>query len=145
MSNSNNENENKIKVPKISKEIINEFNKLVTNTKIKQKKKNISLGIIKFKHNNKEYIHYPIKKIKENGNKIKIGVCSHFETLENNKINRRILSSHKYQYHYNCCGVSKNSECIQLRLKSDKSIEEVLEMYKKKDMKRKKKKLVLDD
>ena len=145
MSNNNNENENKIKVPIISKEIINDFNKLVENTKIKQKKKKISLGIIKFNHNNKEYIHCPLKKVKQNGNKIKIGVCSHFESLENNKINRRILSSHKYQYHYNCCGVSKNSECIQLRLRSDKSIEEVIEMYKKKDMKRKKKKLVLDD
>jgi len=145
MSNNDNNNENKIKVPIIGKEIINEFNKLVENTKIKQKKKNISLGIIKFNHNNKEYIHCPIKKVKQNGNKIKIGVCSHFKTLENNIINRRILSSHKYRYHYNCCGVSKNSKCIQLRLKSDKTIEEVLEMYKKKDMKRKKKKLVLDD
>ena len=99
----------------------------------------------KFNHNNKEYIHCPLKKVKQNGNIIKIGICSHFKSLENNKINRRILSSHKYQYHYNNCGVSKNSECIQLRLRSDKSIEDVLEMYKKKDMKRKKKKLVLDN
>jgi hypothetical protein len=57
MSNNDNNNENKIKVPIIEKEIINAFNKLVENTKIKQKKKNILLGIIKFKHNNKEYIH----------------------------------------------------------------------------------------
>ena len=75
-NNDNSNNENKIKVPIISKEIIKEFNKLVENTKIKQKKKNISLGIIKFNHNNKEYIHYPFKKVKQNGNKIKIGVCS---------------------------------------------------------------------
>ena len=151
MSTDNNENINNDKdnniiiVPDISKELKNDFNKLVENIKIKQKKKNISLGIIKFIYNEKEYIHCPIKKFKNKGEKIKIGICSHFKSLENNKINRRILSAHKYQYHCNSCGNNKNDKGIQLRFKNRKSVEEVIEEYKNRDKKRKKKKLVLED
>ena len=140
----NNDN-NDIIVPNVNKELIKDFNKLVENTIIKNKNKTISLGVIKFIHNNKDYIHCPIKKIKKNGEKIKIGICSHFKSLEDNKANRRLLSIHKYQYHFNSCGNKLNKKCIQIRLKNRKSVEEVIEMYKNSDRKRKKKKLILDD
>ena len=47
--------------------------------------KRISLGVIKFKHNNIDYIHCPIRKIKKNNNIIKIGVCKNFKSLKNTK------------------------------------------------------------
>ena len=86
------------------------------------KKNKITLGILKFKCDNKIYIHCPLKKIKDDG-KIKFGVCRNFTSLEDSLLNRQKLCTHKFRYHY---GSDKNKS-KRLKLQVSKSIEEVLQ------------------
>ena len=82
--------------------------------------KNI-LGVIKFTHKQKTYIHCPIESINNDGI-VKFGLCKHFQTLENTFRNRQKLCTHKFRYHYN----SNKLKSSSLILKVSKSIEEVL-------------------
>jgi len=100
-------------------------------------KKQLILGAIKFKDNeNIEYIHCPIvNNINENEN-ISIGICKHFESVKNDSVGKKHLATHKYQYHYKCNSMKKNINSLQIFLKTNKSIEEVLEEYKNKELKK---------
>jgi hypothetical protein len=111
---------NNVEPPKYSQSFIDEvdkkllkFDKTISSPKYK-------LGVIKFSHNNKNYIHCPIKKVENN--LIKFGICENFQSLENTAFNRQSLSIHKYRYHFNCD--SEKSKILNLKV--SKSIEDVL-------------------
>ena len=134
----NNENiESTHPTPFISKNVINNLNEIFENAKLSKKKRAL-LGVIKFNHNNEEYIHCPIKKVKNNGDNVIFGVCKHSESLINNAGNRKKLSAHKFQYHYH----SMRAENVKLYLKTNESVEEVIEKSKKLLTLKKKKKLI---
>lgn len=88
------------------------------------------LGVIKFIFNGNEYIHCPIRKVKNNGTFVKFGVCKHLDSLLNTKENRKKLSVHKFQFHY----LSKRPDCdkVNLYLKTQNSIEDIIVKMKKK-------------
>ena len=120
-------NSEKIPLPILSKHLVftvndmlikhKEENETISNNNIV---KNV-LGVIKFTHNKKTYIHCPIESISNDGI-IRFGICQHFQTLENTLRNRQKLCTHKFRYHYN----SNKFKSSSLILKVSKSTEEVL-------------------
>ena len=72
-----------IPIPELKKEVIDNIYYLIEKKKNSIKKK-LSIGIIKFKHNNIDYIHCPIKKIKNGGSCVKIGICKEFQPMIDN-------------------------------------------------------------
>ena len=120
--------ENSIKYcPEMDDLIINELKEIFEKCK-KKKKKRALLGVIKFTYDGNEYIHCPIKKVKNNGNIVKFGVCKHLDSLLNTKENRKKLSIHKFQFHY----LSKPPDLdnVNLYLKTQNSVEEIIEKMK---------------
>jgi hypothetical protein len=113
-------NNETIPLPILSKQLVVKVNNMLNNNNNDDVAKNI-LGIIKFTHKQKTYIHCPIESISNDGI-IKFGICKHFETLENTFRNRQKLCTHKFRYHYNSNKLKSNL----LILKVSKSIEEVL-------------------
>ena len=128
-------NENKIVLesikycPTIDDSIINDLNEIYEKAKRKKKKRAL-LGVIKFIYNGDEYIHCPIKKVKSNGNFVKFGVCKHLDSLLNTKENRKKMSIHKFQFHY--LSKSPDSDQVTLFLKTQNSLEEIIEKMKNK-------------
>jgi len=122
-----------IPLPVYSETFLNEISsKLLSNNNcstINNKSKfKYYLGIIKFKHNNKTYIHCPIKYVNPVNGEIEFGVCPNFKVLENTLTNRQRLTTHKFRYHYN----SDKKLSSTLKLKVSKSIEEVVLDYNNK-------------
>ena len=113
--------------PEMDDLIINELKEIFEKSK-KKKKKRALLGVIKFTYDGNEYIHCPIKKVKNNGNIVKFGVCKHLDSLLNTKENRKKLSIHKFQFHY----LSKPPDLdnVNLYLKTQNSVEEIIEKMK---------------
>jgi hypothetical protein len=148
--NNNENNNNKEKIiqieeidnnfmPIMSKKSKNMFNKLLDSVKNKRNR-NLNIGVLKFKDkNNIKYIHCPIKKIKENGKIIKVGVCKTFKSVIDNKENKKLLTIHKFKDHYHCR--PPDHDAIQLRLNTKKTFDEILNIYKAKDDKRRKNKI----
>ena len=118
--------------PQLDGNIIKELNDLVKKVKLNNYKK-LLLGVIKFKHNEKTYIHCPIKKIKNKGSEIVFGVCNHSTSLLDTAINRRRLSAHKFQFHYLAEPPDINN--VHLYFKTSESVEEVIEKIKNKEEK----------
>ena len=109
--------------PEIDDSIIKDLKEIFEKCR-KKKKKRALLGVIKFIHEGNEYIHCPIKKVKDNGNNVKFGVCKHLDSLLNTKENRKKLSIHKFQFHY----LSKPPDVdnVNLYLKTQNSVEEII-------------------
>jgi len=114
-------------VPEISIDSINKISKLIEKKK-KSKNKKLMLGILKFNFKNIDYIHCPIKKIKDNGCTIKIGTCKKFKSLQDNKINRKILLSHFLHSHCNGEELCGENIC-NIKLKPSISIDEFIDKY----------------
>jgi hypothetical protein len=115
--------------PKISNDSISKFEILLD--KLKQliekinKKIVIIIGIIRFSYNNENFIHCPIKKIKNNGGTIKIGRCKHFNSLLDTVENRKKLTYHKFIFH--CKGEKSNkNNNMKFKLNTTKTFDEVL-------------------
>ena len=115
--------------PSIEENIIENLNEIFVKAK-SSKRKRALLGVIKFIHNGREYIHCPIKKVRKEGEIVKFGVCKHTDSFLNTAENRKKLSAHKFQYHY----LSKrpNSNTVNLHFKTTKSLEEIIEKIKNK-------------
>ena len=99
----------KVKPPIVDENIIISYNKIIDSIKISNKlyKKTLLVGAIKFKDNeNIEYIHCPLLNIEETED-ICIGVCKHFESVKNDCEGKKLLASHKYQFHYKCKSMKK--------------------------------------
>ena len=126
----------KVIPPPINVNIVKSYEDIISKMLLKKSKmkKQLILGTIKFKDNeNIEYIHCPIiNNCNENEN-ISIGICKHFESVKNDYLGKRHLATHKYQYHYKCNSMKKTNNTLQIFLKTNKSIEEVLEDYKNKE------------
>ena len=121
----------KVKPPIVDENIIISYNKIIDGIKNSNKlNKTLLVGAIKFKDNeNIEYIHCPLLNIEESKD-ICIGVCKHFESVKNDCEGKKILASHKYQFHYKCKSMKKNGDNnIKIFLKTNKSIQEVLKIY----------------
>ena len=99
----------KVKPPIVDENIIISYNKIIDSIKScnKLNKKTLLVGAIKFKDNeNIEYIHCPLLNIEETKD-ICIGVCKHFESVKNDCEGKKLLASHKYQFHYKCKSMKK--------------------------------------
>jgi hypothetical protein len=124
-----------IPIPKIKEDIIDKIYNLIDKNK-KSNKKKLSIGIIKFKYNNIDYIHCPIKKIKDKGTCVKIGICKEFEPIMDSISNRKILSSH-YKFHH-CKGKKLVGDNIcEIKLKTSLSLEDFIKKQDDAKMKRK--------
>ena len=137
--NNNEINDNEIlnNKPSIKKETKDMFYTLIDSVKNK-KNRNLNIGVLRFTDvDGNVCIHCPLKKIKNNGNIIKVGVCKTFSSVIDSVENRKLLTIHKFKDHYNCR--APDHDAIQLRLNTKKSFEEVLNIYKLKDEKKKKK------
>ena len=134
-------NENNIKnkidyCPPLNSKIINDLNDIFEKAKLKKNKK-IVVGVIKFEKDGNNYIHCPIKELKNEGTNIIFGVCN-FPSLLDTPINRRKLSLHKYHFHY--LGQIPNLNTVNVCLKTTKSIEDSVRKVKEKELKESKKK-----
>ena len=127
----------KVKPTSINENIIQSYENIISKLLLKKSKgkKQLILGVIKFKDNeNIEYIHCPI--LNNTDGNVCIGICKHFESVKNDSNGKKHLASHKYQYHYKCNSMKKNTNSLQIFLKTNKSIEEVLEDYKNKELRK---------
>jgi len=119
-------NNEAISIPKIKKELkkkINDQLKSFHKTYYKDGNltKKFTLGALYLNHNEKTYIHCPIKKITSKG-LIKFGNCKHFIPLENTYRNRQKLCTHKFRYHFK----GNKLESCRLQLKVSQRVEDIL-------------------
>ena len=119
----------KVKLPILDNYIIKSYENIINNyinISNTLKRNKLFVGVIKFKDNeNIEYIHCLLIGI----DKISIGVCNHFESVQNNSEGKKHMASHKYQYHCKCKSSrneNNNNSKIQIFLKTNESIENVL-------------------
>jgi hypothetical protein len=129
----------KVKPPSINENIVESYRNIISKLLLKKSniKKQLILGAIKFKDNeNIEYIHCPIVNNTNENENICIGICKHFESVKNDSSGKKHLATHKYQYHYKCNSMKKHINSLQIFLKTNKSIEEVLEDYKNKELRK---------
>ena len=126
----NNENLKSISYcPEISKNTINDLNEIFEKAKASRRKRSL-LGVIKFIHDGREYIHCPIRKVKKGGEIVKFGICKHTNSFLNNAENRKKLSAHKFQFHYLSKRPTANN--VNLHFKTTESLEDIISKIKNK-------------
>jgi hypothetical protein len=127
----------KIVCPPLNENLISKLNQIfkeINSVDDNVDTKKMSLGIIKFSYNGKNYIHCPIKHVKKKGKDVCFGVCSHSNSLLDTAINRRKLSAHKFQYHY--YGQAPDSNSVNIYLKTSVSVEEAINKMEKDKLKK---------
>jgi hypothetical protein len=127
---------NKNICPPLNENVISELNEIFNKIKCRNKEdgKKMSVGVIKFKNDGKDYIHCPIKHVRNKGKDVCFGVCTHSISLLDNAINRRKLSAHKFSYHF--YGQAPDPNNVNVYLKTSLSIEEAIIKMKKEEVKK---------